>query len=210
MDNSKTKLLGNIIIISAPSGAGKSSICKAVINSNQNILYSVSYTTRLPRNGEKNGKEYFFINKSTFEKMIKEKKFAEWAIVHSHYYGTPKVPLETLGINKNILLEIDVQGAMNIKKQYSNACMIFIMTPDLKTLKNRLVSRNKECNEIINLRLKNVKKELKYIYKYEYLVINKKLSSAIHAVKIIIESLHYKIQKTKNTSYQRRIKNDTK
>ncbi|MDR3274950.1 MAG: guanylate kinase [Endomicrobium sp.] len=196
--NNPIKSSGNIIIISAPSGAGKSSICEAVVSSSQNIFYSVSYTTRPPRKGEINGREYFFVNEPEFKKMIKEKKFTEWARVHDHYYGTLKTLLrKVLKAGRNILLEIDVQGAVSIKKQYPNACMIFIITPDLKTLENRLIARNKDCREIINIRLKNAKKESEYIHKYEYLVINKNLNSAIRAVKIIIQSLEYKIQKDK-------------
>ncbi|MDR3256420.1 MAG: guanylate kinase [Endomicrobium sp.] len=193
-----TKQLGNIIIISAPSGAGKSSISNVVVSSNKNVVYSISYTTRLPRKDEKNGKNYFFVNEAEFKKMVEEKKFVEWAKVHNNYYGTSKALLEkVLKTGKNILLEIDVQGGINIKKQYPTACMIFIMTPDLKTLENRLVARNKDCRETIDIRLNNVKKELKYLKKYEYLVINKKLNDAVNAVKTIIKSLDYRIQKNK-------------
>jgi guanylate kinase len=133
--NNHIRSLGSIIIVSAPSGAGKTSVCNAIVKSSKNIVSSISYTTRYPRQGEKNGREYFFVNKYEFKKMIKEKKFAEWAKVHGNYYGTPKNLLDNvLEARKSILLVIDVQGAINIKKQYPRVCMIFIMAPDIKTL----------------------------------------------------------------------------
>jgi len=194
--SSSTKPLSNIIILSAPSGAGKTSICNAVVDGSKNIVHSVSYTTRLPRRGEKNGREYFFVSERKFERMIKENKFAEWAGVHGNYYGTLRVFLDKmLKKGKNVLLAIDVCGGMNIKKLYPDACMIFIMTPDIKTLESRLLLRNEDRREIIKVRIENARKELKSIQKYEYLVINKKLSDAVSAVKTIINSLKYKIQK---------------
>ncbi|GHT71828.1 guanylate kinase [Endomicrobiia bacterium] len=194
--NNHIEPLGSIIVISAPSGAGKTSVCSAVVKSGRSIVYSISYTTRCPRQGEKNGREYFFVDESEFKKMIEEKKFAEWAKVHDNYYGTSKGLLDNvLKTRRNILLEIDVQGGINIKKQYPQACMIFIMTPDIKTLEKRLTARDKDCKKIINVRLNNAKKELKYLNKYEYLVINKQLNETIDTVKTIIKSLEYKIEK---------------
>lgn len=202
LDNSNESL-GNIIIISAPSGAGKTTICKAVVDSSNNVKHSVSYTTRLSRKDEKNGREYFFIDKTEFVKMIEEKKFAEWAKVHGNYYGTSKTFLDgVLKAGKNVLLEIDVQGGMNIKKQYPDACMIFIMVLDFGTLKKRLISRNEDCKESgINLRLENAKKELEFAREYEYLVINENLDEAVAAVKTIIKSLEYKILKNRKQKY---------
>jgi guanylate kinase len=192
------KSLGNIIIVSAPSGAGKTAICNAVVRSSRNVVYSVSYTTRCPRKDEKTGSEYFFVSKTEFKKMIEEGKFAEWAEVHGNYYGTSKVFLDKmLKTKKNILMDIDVQGGMNIKKQYPDACMIFVMPPDLKTLKERLVSRDKDHRKVIKVRLGNAVEEVKSVQKYEYLIINEKLNKAVVAVKTIINSLKYKIQKNK-------------
>ncbi|MDR0800699.1 MAG: guanylate kinase [Endomicrobium sp.] len=192
LDNSNESL-GNIIIISAPSGAGKTTICKAVVDSSVNVEYSVSYTTRPSRKDEKNGREYFFVTRTEFVKMIEEKKFAEWAQVHGNYYGTSRTFLDgVLKTGKNVLLEIDVQGGMSIKKQYPDACMIFIMTPDLEALEKRLVSRDRDCKESINVRLENAKGELESVQEYEYLVINEKLDEAVTAVKTIIKSLEYK------------------
>ena len=135
---------GMIIIVSAPSGAGKTSICDALIRSDKNIVYSVSTTTRLPRKGEKNGKEYFFVDEKTFKNMVKKNMFAEWAKVHNNFYGTSKKFLEqTINKGRDILLDIDVQGAVKIKKQYKDALMIFITTPTLKILKERLIKETK-------------------------------------------------------------------
>jgi guanylate kinase len=190
--------LGNIIILSAPSGAGKSSICEAVLASDKkDTTYLISYTTRHPRTGEKNGKNYFFLSEESFKKMIKEGKFAEWAKVHGNYYGTSKELLDkALTAGKNVILEIDVQGGINIKKQYPyRTCMIFIMTTDFKTLEKRLIARNKDCKETIDTRMVNAKKELEYLPKYDYLVINRDLTDAVESVRTIIKSLEYKIQK---------------
>ncbi len=194
----KTKQNGNIIVVSAPSGAGKTSICDAVVSSDKNTVYSISYTTRAPRKGEKNGVEYFFTDENTFKKMIKEKKFTEWAKVHGNYYGTPKEFIEkTIRKGKNILLDIDVQGGINIKRQYPQACMVFIMTPDLETLKQRLTSRGKDSIETIKTRMENARKELKSLQKYDYLVVNENLKEAVDAVKMIIETQNYRIKKGK-------------
>ena len=126
------KKKGMIIIVSAPSGAGKTSICDALIKEDKNIVYSVSTTTRQPREGEKNGVEYYFVDDKKFKEMVKKNVFVEWAKVHNHFYGTSKKVLEqTINKGKDILLDIDVQGAVKIKKQYKNALMIFITTPTL-------------------------------------------------------------------------------
>ena len=178
---------GMIIIVSAPSGAGKTSICDALIKSDKNIVYSVSSTTRNPRKGEKNGREYFFVNDSTFKSMVKKNMFVEWAKVHDHFYGTSKKVLEqTINKGKDILLDIDVQGAVKIKKQYKDALMIFITTPSLKILKERLIKRNKDSLDVIKTRLENAKKELTYLPKYDYLILNDKLDESIEKAKSII------------------------
>jgi guanylate kinase len=190
---------GMIIIVSAPSGAGKTSIADAVIKNDKNIVYSISTTTRAPRKGERNGREYFFVDDKTFKTMIKQKKFAEWAQVHGHYYGTSEKSLEgTINKGKDILLDIDVQGALKIKKQYKSAVMIFIMTPSLKILKERLIKRNKDSMETIKIRLANAKKELSYMDKYDYLVLNDKLETSIKNVESVICAERLSVKKIKN------------
>lgn len=192
---------GMIIIISAPSGAGKTSIADAVVSDDKNITYSISTTTRKPRYGEKNGREYFFVDEKTFRTMIKQKQFAEWAKVHEHYYGTSKKSLErTINSGKDILLDIDVQGALKIKKQYKSAVMLFVMTPNLKVLKERLIKRNKDSMKTIKTRLANAKKEITYIPKYDYLVLNDKLESSIKNVQSIICAERLSTKKIKQYS----------
>ncbi len=189
---------GMIVIVSAPSGAGKTSICDALIKSDKNIVYSVSTTTRLPRKGEKNGKEYFFVDEKTFKSMVKKNMFVEWAKVHNNFYGTSRKVLEqTINKGKDILLDIDVQGAIKIKKQYKDALMIFITTPTLKILKERLIKRNKDSLDVIKTRIKNAKKELTYLPKYDYLVLNDKLDISISNVKSIICAQRLSIKRNK-------------
>jgi len=183
----KSKQKGMVIIMSAPSGAGKTSICDAVVKKNKNIVYSISTTTRAPRKGEKNGREYYFVTEAQFKDEIRQKQFVEWAKVHNNYYGTSKKILESIiSKGKDVLLDIDVQGALKIKKQYKDALMIFIMAPSLKILKQRLIKRNKDSKEVINIRLKNAEKEISYIDKYDYLVINDKLNESIKQIENII------------------------
>ena len=189
---------GMIIIVSAPSGAGKTSICDALIKSDKNIVYSVSTTTRNPRKGEKNGREYFFVSDNEFKNMVKKKMFVEWAKVHDHFYGTSKKVLEqTLSKGKDILLDIDVQGAVKIKKQYKDALMIFITTPTLKILKERLIKRNKDSMDVIKTRVANAKKELTYLPKYDYLIFNDKLDESIKNVKSVICAERLSIKRNK-------------
>jgi guanylate kinase len=192
------KKYGMIIIVSAPSGAGKTSICDAIIKDDKNIVYSVSTTTRVPRAGEKNGREYFFVDEKTFKRDIKSGKFIEWAKVHDNYYGTSKKVLRgALSKGRDVLLDIDVQGALNIKKQYKNALMLFIMTPTLKELKNRLIKRNKDSVKTIKTRIENARKEIKYVHKYDYLIINDKLKESISNVKAVVKAERLSIKRNK-------------
>ena len=193
------KKKGMIIIVSAPSGAGKTSICDALIKEDKNIVYSVSTTTRQPREGEKNGVEYYFVDDKKFKEMVKKNVFVEWAKVHNHFYGTSKNVLEqTINKGKDILLDIDVQGAVKIKKQYKDALMIFITTPTLKILKQRLIKRNKDSMEVIKTRIENAKKELTYMPKYDYLILNDKLDESIENAKSVICAERLSIKRNKN------------
>jgi guanylate kinase len=195
----KSKKKGMVIIMSAPSGAGKTSICDAVVKKNKNIVYSISTTTRAPRKGEKNGKEYYFVTEAQFKAEIKQKQFVEWAKVHNNYYGTSKKILESIiSKGKDVLLDIDVQGAIKIKKQYKDALMIFIMTPSLKILKQRLIKRNKDSLEVIKTRVENAKRELTYLPKSDYLILNDKLDESIKQAKSIICAERLSIKRNKN------------
>jgi guanylate kinase len=194
MEGEMKKKSGHIIVISAPSGAGKTSICNEIIKSDKNTVSSISWTTRKPRANETDGIEYFFVLPKSFWNKVKKKGFVEWAKVHGNYYGTPKSFLsKTIQSGKNVLLELDVQGGMKIKKQFPDACLIFISIANFKILRQRLVSRAQDSAENIKMRLARAKKEMEFIKKYDFLVVNDKLDITVKAVETIIESLQYKV-----------------
>ena len=164
---------GRLFIISAPSGAGKTTLCTMLMKKYPAVNYSISYTTRAPRENEINGKDYFFIDKDTFKTMADNNDFIEWAEVHGNFYGTSKSQIETaLNNGMDIILDIDPQGAMQLKEKITNATYIFITAPSMNELKERLVKRGTEKDEHISLRLENAKKEVEYFMHYDYLIIN--------------------------------------
>ncbi len=186
---------GKVIVISAPSGAGKTTVCKELLRRNKNITFSVSYTTREKRSHEINGKDYFFVSEKKFFKMVRQNKFIEWAKVHNHFYGTPKdFVIKTINSSKDILLDIDVQGGKNIKKIFPYGIFVFILPPSVEALKQRIISRGEDEIDEINTRLKNVDKELKYISYYDYIVINDKLKETVKIIENIISANKYKIK----------------
>lgn len=164
---------GILIVVSGPSGTGKSSLCQAAMNKFKNIEFSVSYTTRPPRDGEVDGKDYYFVEKEIFDKMIEENAFIEWANVHGNKYGTSFGFIErkrSEGIN--ILLDIDPQGALQIKSKNISAIFIFFVPPSKKALESRLRMRNTETEHDITKRLFNAKEEIKQCAWYDYIIIN--------------------------------------
>ncbi len=176
-----------LIVVSAPSGAGKTTICKKLLQTTPNLIFSVSMTTRKPRDNEINGQDYFFISTEEFKKRIKKNDFIEWAKVYDDYYGTPKKNLEDSLAGMDVLLDIDVQGAMNIKKEYSdNAVLIFIAPPFLEDLKTRLSNRMTDTSEEIEKRFLLAKEELKNILNYDYCVINDDVGVTVGKLKSII------------------------
>ncbi len=180
---------GKLFVISGPSGCGKGTICK-ILEEEENIKISISATTRLPRNGEEEGVNYFFLTREEFEKKIKESAFYEYANVFENYYGTLKDKVDDL-LNEgyNVILEIDVQGAMQIKEVNKDVVMIFIMPPSEEELKNRLLGRKTESEEQVNLRLLEAKKEMEFAFKYDYTVVNDSLDVAVKEIKDIIGNL---------------------
>ncbi len=185
---------GDLFVLSAPSGAGKTTLCKRILAKFNHIIYSVSYTTRNPRQGETDGKDYNFVSKSLFEDMIKNNEFIEYALVHGNYYGTSKKWLnERLEQGKDIVLDIDVQGAIQLKKIFSNAILIFILPPSLEELENRLRLRNTDNPDIIRLRLDNARQEIKGLNIYDYAVINDDLEKAVIELESIIQSVFCKV-----------------
>ena len=185
---------GFLLVISGPSGVGKGTVLHDLMNTQKNLVYSVSVTTRKQRPGEIEGVSYFFKTHEEFEKMIEEDKFLEYAKVHDNYYGTPKEFVEEkINEGKIVILEIDVQGALNVKKNIDNGVYIFLAPPSLSELKNRIVNRGTETERDINLRMSNAKKELSYIKNYDYLVVNDHLNSAINLVNEIINAEKHRV-----------------
>lgn len=185
-DNGK----GLLIVVSGPSGTGKGTICRRIIEEVDNIKLSVSMTSRKRRENELAGKDYYFVTKKEFEERIKNNEFLEYAIVHSNeYYGTPKAKIED-NLNKGIsvILEIDIQGALKVKELIKDAIFIFIMPPSMGILKERLTNRHTETEDKILERFKTAYKEINEYKKYNYVVVNDNLDEAVDKVKAIILS----------------------
>lgn len=164
------------------------------MNTQKNLVYSVSATTRDKRDGEIEGVSYFYKSHDEFKQMIDDDQFLEYAQVHNNYYGTPKEFVENkINDGKIVVLEIDVQGAVNVKKNTDNAVFIFLAPPSLSELKNRIVGRGTETENDINLRMKNARRELEYIKYYDYLVVNDHINTAINSVNEIINAEKHKV-----------------
>ena len=184
---------GHLFIISAPSGGGKTTLSKAVVNRFKDIFYSVSYTTRSPRNSEQDGVDYYFIQKKDFEERIESGHWAEWAEVHGNYYGTSAEFLEKgLASGRDMLLDIDVQGTIQILGNYPDSITIFIMPPSLETLGKRLEMRRTESRTTIKRRLLTAEKEMAQKDLYRYIIVNDQLFVSIEKLVAIIEKYHYK------------------
>lgn len=185
----KTNNKGLLIVVSGPSGAGKDTICQKLIKENSNIWMSVSMTTRKPRPLEKDGVDYFFVSSEEFENKINDNTFLEYASYNDNYYGTPKDKVEEkLNEGKDVILVIDINGAINIKKIIPSALFIFIMPPDMKTLKNRLIGRKTESKDKVVKRFITAYNEVNNYKKYNYVVVNDKVEDAVNKVKSIIQS----------------------
>jgi guanylate kinase len=187
---------GLLIVVSGPSGAGKGTICDALRKRFSNIYYSISMTTREPRNGEVDGTNYFFTDNFHFEELVHTDSFLEYAQVYEHYYGTPKeYVFNMLQQGKNVMLEIDIQGAMQIKKKYPKAVFIYVIPPSLDILANRLKSRHTDSANVIAGRLAKVKNELEWLSEYEYVVINDVLELAVERAAAIIVAEQCKVSR---------------
>lgn len=185
----KTNNKGLLIVVSGPSGAGKDTICQKLIKENSNIWMSVSMTTRKPRPLEKDGVDYFFVSSEEFENKINDNTFLEYASYNDNYYGTPKDKVEEkLNEGKDVILVIDINGAINIKKIIPSALFIFIMPPDMETLKNRLIGRKTESKDKVVKRFITAYNEVNNYKKYNYVVVNDKVEDAVNKVKSIIQS----------------------
>ena len=185
----KTKELGNLIVISGPSGAGKDTIINELKKINKNIWVSISMTTRSIRPGDIENVSYYFVTKEEFETRIKENKFLEYAEYNNNYYGTPKDKIiDKLNEGIDIILEIEIQGALKIKQLIPDAIFIFILPPSLKELKRRLINRNTEEIDKIIDRFKTAYQEINEVTKYNYVVVNDDINNAVEKVNSIILS----------------------
>ncbi|BDU51284.1 guanylate kinase [Haliovirga abyssi] len=173
-------MMGKLFVVSGPSGAGKSTLTKDVVKKLDNLELSISATTRKPRKGEKDNIDYHFLDEKTFKQKIEEDGFLEYALVHGNFYGTLKDEvLKKIKAGKNLLLEIDVQGGIQIKEKFDDAVLIFIKAPSETELKERLKKRDTDTEEVINLRLKNSLEELKYEKDYKYVIVNDNFEKAL-------------------------------
>lgn len=180
---------GSLFIVSAPSGAGKTTLCKKLDSVLSNLRHSVSYTTRPPRPREVNNRDYTFIDEDAFRLMIERGEFAEWARVHGQLYGTSKKRLEELlNAGIDVILDIDTQGAMQIKEKYKEGIYIFILPPSMKALRERLEKRMANSKDEIELRLRKAVDEIKDYYKYDYVIVNDIFKEALKELEAIIIS----------------------
>jgi guanylate kinase len=178
---------GIIFILSAPSGAGKTTLYNGLREVYPEISLSVSCTTRAPRRGEIRGRDYRFITAREFDALKRRGKFAEWAQVHDYFYGTPKRPLDqAVKAGRDILLDIDVQGAREIKRRYPDAVAVFVLPPSMGELKRRLSARGTDGKKIIERRLANARGEISELIKYDYYVVNRQIGAAVKTLSAIV------------------------
>jgi len=183
---SSTERRGILFIISAPSGTGKTTLCKQLVANIPGLWHSVSYTTRKPRPNEEHGREYYFTDEATFQAMIDRHEFVEWARVYGHLYGTPRRTLaDKIEQGIDVLLEIDVQGALQVKKKFDDAVSIFILPPSMTVLRQRLLTRASDSSEEIQRRLQKVKEEVWSYREYAYIVRNDDLTRSLQDLESI-------------------------
>ena len=188
MDTMDTNIRGVLLVLSGPSGTGKGTVCKVVRDSlGDNLAYSISATTRKPRTGEEHGREYFFFSKEEFEALRDQNGFLEWAQVYDNYYGTPRAFVEeVLASGRDCILEIDPQGALQVRKATSEAVLVFIAPPSLEELRARLTGRGTEAPEEVEKRLSCAEAELAYSNQYDYLIVNDEVEKAAEKMRAIL------------------------
>ena len=190
---------GFLLVLSGPSGSGKGTVSEAIMKNNDDIIFSTSVTTRTPRPGEVNGENYFFATREEFEKMVENDELLEHAFVHTNYYGTPKqFVFDEIEKGEIVLLEIDVQGALQVKKKYKEAVFIFLIPPTMDELKSRLVKRDTETEDEIETRYRNAFRELDFVGEYDYFVINDVIDNAVKDIETIIAAEKLRVKRHKN------------
>ncbi len=180
---------GLLIVISGPSGVGKGTICDHLFNIAEGIEYSISMTTRTPRKGEINGVDYHFVSHETFKEMIQQDELLEWAEVYGNYYGTPRNTVDTsLSEGKDVILEIDIQGALQVKNKRPDGVFIFLLPPTLQELQARIKKRGTENEADLDKRIKSARKEIETALAYDYVLVNKEIKHSINVIKSIIDA----------------------
>ncbi|MBE7940636.1 MULTISPECIES: guanylate kinase [Ramlibacter] len=184
---------GNLFVVAAPSGAGKSSLVKALLELDSLVQPSVSHTTRPPRGQEKHGREYFFVSTQEFDAMVLASGFLEWANVHGHRYGTSKRAIEErIATGADVILEIDYQGALQVKRIFANAVLVFILPPSWEELRSRLERRGEDSAEVIEIRLRNAQEELAQAKEFDFVIINELFERALFDLKAIVHAQRLK------------------
>lgn len=187
------QLPGNLFVVAAPSGAGKSSLVKALRSFDARVYPSVSHTTRAPRGQEKHGREYFFASEAEFDAMVAADAFIEWANVHGKRYGTSKKGIQDrLANGDDVLLEIDYQGALQVRAAFPQAVLIFILPPSWEELRSRLENRGEDAPEVIELRMKNAATEMAQVEQFDFVIINELFETALFDLKAIIHAQRLK------------------
>lgn len=188
---------GFLLVLSGPSGSGKGTVSEALLGKNkQDIVFSISATTRKPRPTENDGENYFFLGEEEFKNMVENGEFLEYAHVHTNYYGSPKkFVMDQIDKGEIVLLEIDVQGALQIKENYKEAVFIFLLPPTMDELRNRIVKRGTETEEDINMRFSNAFKELDFVGEYDFFVVNDKVENAVKDIESIIKSERLRVKR---------------
>ena len=195
---------GNLYVVAAPSGTGKSSLVKALLEVDSRMELSVSHTTRAPRGQEVHGREYYFVSHEDFDRMVAHNAFVEWAHVHNNRYGTSRKAIEEkIAAGADIVLEIDFQGALQIKEQFANAVLIFILPPSWPELRSRLMRRAEDSEDVIDLRMKNAADEVGHVDKFDFVIINESFDRALFDLKAIAHAQRLKV------SAQRRARAET-
>ena len=190
---------GLLIVVSGPSGAGKGTICDALREHFPNIHYSISMTTRQPRPGEEDGVNYYFTDTGRFEELLKENAFLEHAKVYDHYYGTPKEYVyQMLRQGNHVMLEIDIQGAMQVKEKYPQGVFIYIVPPSKAVLEERLRGRHTDSDDVIAARLAKARNELEWIDKYDYVIVNDDLGEAIQKAAAVLKAEECRVMRNAN------------